>query len=429
MHGTLDARNSGATIGRHVHASFVAGLSALQYSYPEGIVLCTHQVAHAWKWLVSHMFMLKFPQIAEPDPSMAEAEGDELSSYGTGNSSEERMENTREAVAASEGADTGTLFSAIATFARGQAIVIEKLTLLEKVVGHVEFDMTWVRDDMKAVHEVMERIAGNVCDIRDATAEAERPREQVSVDASPPQAVGGKENVEDFTKAPSASTSHGEQQYGGEGVPNWIAGGNEVGSYIDETQAPLNNSCTNIKRLSPPVVGRSDWGYTRVPSPAATSPPCQQPRLSAERAPMEEESQQIEMSCQSAQLPTPLTGRNMWQDFTAAVRDWPPPAVPAIQREEGWVATKRGRWDLTDYGKGNAAREGASEVEDIGAINLNVLLETHGGAAVTRGGRVAEASLCIAGASKNSGNAMGRGTGRGKRLPEVQPRYHTPVRS
>ena len=372
--------------------------------------------------------MPKFPQIAELDPALPQDEDDELSSYGTGNSSEGRMENTRDAVAGSEGGDIETLLSAILTFSRGQAIVIEKLALLERVVGTVQFDMTWVRDDMKAVHQVMERLAEDMCDIRDGTAEVERPREQVSVDASPPQAVGGNGDVEDVTKAPSASTSRGEQQYGGEGVPSWITGGNEGGSYLDETQAPLINPCTNMKSSTALVVGRSDWGYALAPSPGATSPPCQQPRVSADKEPMEEESQQIEMSCQSAQIPTPLTGRTMWQDFTTAVRDWPRPTMPPIEREEGWVATKRGRWDLTDYGKGSAALQGATEVEDIAAANLNAVLERHVGTLQTLGGRDADPSKCIAGSSKNGGNAAGRGYGRGKRLPEVQPRYHTPVR-
>ena len=371
---------------------------------------------------------LKFPQVAEPDPSLAADEADDVSSYGTGHSSEGFMERTRLAVAASEGADIETLFAAIATFSRGQSIVIEKLALLEKVVGTVQFDMTWVRDDMKSVHQVMERIAGHVCNIKETTAEAERLREQVSVDASPPQPCRGKASADDFEKAPSASTTRGEQQRGDDELPNWNADGNEVGSYVEEPVALMLNPVTNMNSVTSPAGGRGDWGYPRVTSPAVTSPLCQQPRVGEERDALEAESQQIQMSCHSTQIPTPLTGRTMWQDFTAAVRDWPPPTMPAMGTEEGWVTTKRGRWDTMDYGKGGVAPERAAGILDFVPLNLNALLETHVGATGMRGGRDVELSKGIAGASNNAGSGTGRGSGRGKRLPEVQPRYHTPVR-
>jgi hypothetical protein len=70
-------------------------------------------------------------------------DGDDIPSYGSEPSSEGRIQSTRLAMAARGSEDMAALFGAIATFARGQAIVIEKLEFLEKAVGTVQFDMTW----------------------------------------------------------------------------------------------------------------------------------------------------------------------------------------------------------------------------------------------------------------------------------------------
>ena len=67
-------------------------------------------------------------------------------------------------VPASVGEDMAALLGGIAQLARGQAIVLERLSFLEKIVGTVQFDMTWVRDDVKSVHEAMDRFADFACD-------------------------------------------------------------------------------------------------------------------------------------------------------------------------------------------------------------------------------------------------------------------------
>ena len=372
------------------------------------------------------MFIRKWPQIAQPQ--MAADDVDDISSYGTGHSSEGRMQDTRDIVAATGEGDMGTLFAAIASYSRGQAILIDRLALLERAVGTVQFDMTWVRDDMKAAREALDRMAEHECDIGGGTAELERPREQVSVDASPLKAWTGKDNAADCAKPPSASTSRGDLPCGDDGVPKWNAGASEVGSHMEDIHALFNSTDTNKPSLTSTPVGRRTWGYACEEMPPVSSPQCQQPRVLTEKDSIEEESEQIEMSCQSTQLPTPMIGRSMWKDFAEAVRDWPAPSVAAPEREEGWVTAKKGRWDTTDYGVGDAEPTLAQQVEDIAALNFRLLLQRQGELASTRGPAEPEPAACIAGPSKIGGNGTGRGSGRGKRLPEVQPRYHTQVR-
>ena len=402
------------------------GVPTLVYGNPARTVSIGERGGCVWE--VWHRFMHECTQVAEKEHSMSGDEGDEVSSYGTGHSSDERMEATRDAVAASGDGDLGTLFAAIATFSRGQSILIEKLTLLEKVVGTVQFDMTWVRDDMKAVHQVMERIAGNVCDLREGVPKVDMPREQVSVHAYPPRVWKGKEQETYIAKPPSASTSRGDPHCGDDGLAGGSVENIDIVHDDDETQDLIRIGDVQFKNIAATGDARRDWGYAREASPPLRLTQWPQTRVIIEMEPLQEESQQIEMSCQSAQLPTPAADRSMWSDFTAAVRDWPAPTEPAAALQEGWVRSKKGNWDITDYGKGLPETGNAPEAEEHVQVNLNFVPERLAGTATTWGEGAMAPTDGILEASKKGPNGMGRGAGRGRGLPAVQPRFHTPVR-
>lgn len=305
---------------------------------------------HACMWQVGNKFMRLLLQIAEKEHSVSAEEGDEGSSYGSGHSSEGLMEPPELAAEAGEEEDMPTLIAAIAALSRGQAIVVEKLTLLEKVVGTLQLEMNSVRDDMKVVHQVMGRVADHVCDIRDVTADVERLKEQVSMDAIPPQHWKEMPHGMEITRAPHASTSRAKPTRGENDDPHSNAGFDEGGYHFDETQTYQHNPDTPMNMTDSPEPDRYEWGYHREISPAERSPPCTQQVVSIDKEPLEEESQQLEMSCQTTQMPT-MVGPSMWADFTRAVRDWPPPSVAGTARDDGWVSTKKGRWDVTINGK------------------------------------------------------------------------------
>lgn len=372
--------------------------------------------------------MRKCPQIAEKEPSLSADDGDECSSYGTETYSQGFLEDCHVAVPTIMGDGLASLNAAIATFSKGQAIVVEKLSLLEKIVGTVQFDMTWVRDDMKGVHHAMEKMSNHVCDLQAATTEVERFKEQVLVDANAMDTWERQGHAQDIRKAPSVSNSHGEQLCGNDAVPYCNTGLNEVGSYIEETQAFENNVETYMNRMSPVGGPRErEWRHANVLSPELGSPPCQQTRARIVEEPLEEESQYIEMSCQSSQLQTQVPGQSMWADFTAAVRDWQAPTPAENGREKGWVTTKKGRWDAMDYRKDRATTTITPEVEGHGALNLNLPPEKQNtpAAAWVSGGNAPSSSNV--GASKKGGIETARGTARPKRPPAVEPRFHTPV--
>ena len=173
--------------------------------------------------------------------------------------------------------------------------------------------------------------------------------------------------------------------------------------------------------------GTMEWGHDNVPSPDMGSPACQQARLSIELEPLQEESQQFEMSCQSTQMPTPATAPSMWTDFATAVRDWRAPTVVEVEGGEGWVSTKKGRWDLTVYGKENVKPIGAHMVEEHGSLNLNLLPKKEGQPELTRGMGDVAADTRIIAARRNVGSGAWRGIAVGRRPPAVQPRFHTSV--
>ena len=370
------------------------------------------------------MLKLRSTQVPEKEHSMSADEDDEGSSYGSGHSSEDIVETTTIAVPVGASEDLAALLGGIAQLARGQAIVLEKMSFLEKLVGTVQFDMIRVRDDMTSVHQAVDRFADYVCDIQDEAGDVERLKEQESLEGSARQGWKGKELALDYPPAPSVTNSHGGGQY----VRNDVASHMEGGNYMADTHPLVQTSVTHTGTLALIETGRREWGYERPTSPDMGSPQCQQTRPSIEREFPQEESQQIEMSCQSTQLPTPATSRSMWNDFTAAVRDWPAPTMAVTEREEGWVSAKKGRWDLAVYGKENVDTGSAQMLEEHGTLNLNLMPENEGPVEKTRGRGCVAASTGITGASKNTSGGAWRGTARGRRPPALQPRYSTSVR-
>lgn len=371
---------------------------------------------YTWNWL----------QLEEKEQDIAGDDVDGSSSDGTGYSTEGELEPSTMVATEGAGDAMAAMNVAIASIAKTQAIMIEKLTLMERAVATVQFDMMWLRDDLKEVHNVMDNIAGHVCDLGDATTEVDALHEQVSVDANMRQAYTEKGNDEDCAKGPSVSTSPGEE-VGVQDVDRQCKDArNDTGTFIEETQSFENIVNTHMTRLSSPDGARErEWGSTRHAPLALCSPPRQSIRESIEANLFQEESHPIEMSCPSSQLQTPLSGRSMWKDFAAAVRDWPPPPPVQNARAEGWVSTKKGRWDTIVYGEERVNTVNEANVEPQTALNLNMPPEKYVTMEGSRRGWDVAPSKTIVESSKNGGN--GRGTTRGRRPPAVQPQYHRTV--
>jgi hypothetical protein len=368
------------------------------------------------------------PQVAEKEVSFTSEDVEAYCSQGTEHSSEGRMERTRPAVAEGGEGDMGTLYAAIATISRGQGILIEKMTMLERAVGTVQFDLTWVRDDVKAVHQVMDRIAECFCDAGEGPLDVDTGRDQVPVEDSPVEHWKEKEPAVDITKTGSPSTSRGDGHSGVDNVPVFMDGAHNPGNDFDVAEVDLHIVSANPGGHTAAVDGRREWEYARVAPPVLRGTPCLETMISIYKEPLESETQFLEMSCQSTPVQTPATGRSMWSDFQTAVRDWPPTSAAATGFEEGWAASKKGRWDTIDHGKDAAISAATATGAEYGGANLKFwpLRQGEPGGAERRG--VVASTESIGGAARKGGNGTGRSSGRGRGLPLVSPRFHTQVR-
>lgn len=366
------------------------------------------------------------PQIAEKEHTFSGDDGEDYLSDGSEHQSHGFLVTPIMEPPVHVGDDPHALSAGIEALSRGQAILIEKITFLEKIVGTVQFDMTWVRDDMKLVNQAMGKFGSEVCDTRGAEPVVEVFKEQESEDARPPQTRKGKEQVQDFPRPPSLSTSLVERACAGDSLPYSTAGGNEAGQCAEERQPYVNHAEAETNIQAVPATGRRDWGYASVASPEVGSPVCQQIRKSTEKDLMQDETQEFEMSCQSTPLQMTATGPSMWSNFADAVRDWPPQAAAGTRREEGCAMSKKGRWDSTEHGKdyAEALRE-PLEADNLFS-HLNSLLHNPG--TTTTGGGIPTPSMCSVDASKKGSAGTWRGTAGARRPPASQPRYHTQVR-
>ena len=177
----------------------------------------------------------RWSQTAENEKVLSVEDDNECSSYATGYSNEGDMEPLEIAETENRGEGLTTMIAAIEAIGATQATVIEKLNVLERALATVQFDMTWVRDDIKGVHNVMENIADQVCGLKDASAKVDRLCEQVLVNANPKQTWRGDTEWEDCLKAPSASPPRSEAVCLEDKELCFNYNGHDVVNYIEET--------------------------------------------------------------------------------------------------------------------------------------------------------------------------------------------------
>ena len=391
-------------------------------------------------------------QSAEKEVVLPADDVDEVSSYGTGNSSEGIPEPPTIIVTDDMGEGLTTMNAAIAALGAAHAIIVEKLTSLENAVVTVQFDMTFVRDDMTGVHNAMDHIAKHVGDLRDGTPQMQKTQGEVHLDASPKQPWTGQGNVEECLMAPGAGAllvnaicldDEGDRC----DIANIEVGGHSADTHTFDNNVELHNNIASILEG-----GRDkEWGVERIASPIYSSPPNHQRRTNIDAEQQEDETQYMDMSCPSNQMQTPMCGPSLWKDFAASVRDWPPPCTtdhditttkaprtpnaPTTTiditttngREEGWGASKKAKWDWADYGHDRANTANAPELEEHEAQNVNLLLEKAMPVAASRGTDDDEPRKNTEGARKNMGHGAGRASARATKPPPMQPRYHTPV--
>ena len=366
-----------------------------------------------------------FLQIFEEEVPVVADGNDECSSYATYNSNDEELEKPEEAPG--EGvldtlrtlrASNATMVASIATMVDSHGTVIEKLGLMEKAVVNAQLDM-------KAVHDAIVQVAENVIELTDFNAQMVRHRGVPCARSTQKEAWKGKALVDEGGNAPPCSTPQGKiactpEENNGKNGSTFPDGG-----YIAETQ----NQTNYAERLSHIASSPEDESVSDREAEYAAALGQSSPRDTEARGGQhvdgaEEESQQLALSCPSAQPRTPAAGAKMWTDFRRAVQMWPPPGPQGHGREDGWVSAKRGRGASPDSEEDTMDTSNVAGVGENSALNLNEPPEKHvpDQAAIVR-----EQFPGNAETSNHKRGGGGRGGARGRRPPRMQPGYHSMV--
>ena len=357
-------------------------------------------------------------------------DSDECSSYGSEDSGEWEMETSKLEVEKTMGEAMQAMKASLASICSVQATVSEKLASLERMVLSVQYDMTRVRNDLKIRHNVIDNIADQVSELRDATAEAERLREHVAVDVGACGTWKANGNVEAHDKSSDILSERDKDVVLPDFDPSYDPPCYQPGSYIEDTpQFEMLAEMNTSTMMTPEEEGPQKGGNGRGALARLCSPPCPQTLGSMDVDELQEESQSVEMTCPSTQLRTPGPLRCMWNDFTDVVRDWPAPTSDGSGRGEGWVSAKRGRGTSPEYGQEKANGGKKSGLISHASLNLNVSPDQHLAEVTMPRRGDDDGNKFHASTTGHGSRGGGRGTARAKRPAAVEPRYHSSVRA
>ena len=311
-----------------------------------------------------------------------------------------------------------------------QATIVEKLAVIGRAIGTVQFDLTWVRDDVRGLQNGMQKLAESVCEMRGAHMEVERLREKMS--PRPSARPSGIEALSamDCGKSNAASLARANQLHRDKDEDTLNPVCEDDVASIEETQF-YDNTADVATNIQPPAkaVGGTDWLNETQMSIGMCSPMGAQTRTSMYVVDQDDETQECEDTFPANNTRTPAGPRSMWTEFTTAVRDLPAPIGASADLAQGWVGAKRARMLPVGTPEQTGAMQVPNAMVEALTLNLNLPPEKH---TDTEGGRDRgkEAMPHDVGAtSRGHGRGSGRGRGRGRRPPPVQPRYHAAVSS
>lgn len=362
---------------------------------------------------------------------MVAEEVGECSSYATEESEDEiHMEPTATETPGNSPDAMRSIVASIAAMDAVQATIVEKLATIERAIGTVQFDMSWVRDDVRGVHTAMEKLAKNVCEMRGAHIEVERLQEQISAKTRPRTSCIEETSAKEHGMATAASLVHGNQFCNDEHQATQNPLCEEDDGSIQETQLH-NNIADTPKNMASTAedAGGNEWLNDTEFSTGLCSPPCAQTRTCMDVDEIDDETQYLEYNCPGGNTQTPLPSRSLWREFTSVVRDLPAPSAVGVHPAQGWVGAKRGPARSPEHAQHRATTPVRVAPNGAGTFNLNLSPEKHLAPEGGRGRGREGVQNDIGGTSRGGGRSGGRGRGRGRRPPPVQPQYHTAVRT
>ena len=375
------------------------------------------------------------PEALETPGATAPEEGDQLSSYATGDSDPEEWLDM-------EVQNSGGLWDkslegmklSLASMDATQRSIVDKLSALEKVVNAVLEDTSWVRGDVRVVHEVVAKLSDHVSVLSNTVATVEGVLEE----KSPPASAWGswKESAPapkpGSTQPPSGTQPHSigedDEEPAGDEERTLLHTGTDGYTAIQETQMYENNISMQRNTMSPPEETEDGgWDKTLYTGRTLSLPTESQPAGDDEDWRVLAASTQVEMTIDCTQSATQAPGRSIWTNLVTTVRDMAGSLQPGENSSEGWVQSKRGRASIGEDGTESNVENMVQNMTGHTNLNLNLSPENSDMRHTVRGSGQNSGTRGRGAGSRGGGRGGGRGAGRGKKPPLVQPRYTTKV--
>ena len=303
--------------------------------------------------------------------------------------------------------------------------ILKTLASLTDAIATLQGDMSWVREDLGVVHEVMENIAEHVSTMGRSGPEPDGVLQCAALEGTTwctwrGEGSGDEHGNEHMTTSDQRGKKHAREENA-----NPVLGGDAAATSILETEEPYMDEGMQLNIATSAEEGDTcDWYNEGNTSPAMWSPPGKQrgPLDVEEVDTQDEETQDMHMSIKCTQGAPREGPVSLWAGFESTVRLV---AADAEDGGSGWVASRRERGGSGEYGPDAGPQIGTSEGRQHATFNLNfspgrvrVAHAMHG-----RGESAAGKNSVV-----NTGGQMrgrGRGNARVRRPPAVDPRYHS----
>ena len=378
--------------------------------------------------VLTALFEIKGKQASkdrEMSAATAPPEGDEFASYSTGESEDDGAPQTPTNSARDAWVDTvDDIKRLIGAADATQNAIVDKLAMLEKLVTCVQEDVSWVRGDVRVVHEALDNMVDHVSTLKSTVTAVDG----LPNDRPPEVSAWGtwKENAHTHDHEFADTTGVAEDelvQLPDEGPSN-VNEAQGLQSAIEETQLFDMNTALHENRTSPgEEAGGEGWLDNAETGSGHRSPRGWQTGGAYEEDSQEPEYHQMEMTLECTQTGTQAPGRSMWSDYTTTVTNMRAPVFVGGNNSNGCSRSKRARGSSLAIDPGNTSETREEEIAQHGGLNLNLSPAWLGAREGMSGRGRNDAATGRGPGSRGGGRGGGRGAGRVKRPPQVQPRY------
>lgn len=347
-------------------------------------------------------------------------EGDEFSSYGTGDSEDDGAFDIRTNLAGDPSSETeGDIKRFIAAVGATQKAIVVKLAALEKLVTSVQEDVTWVRGDVAAVHDIVDNLADHVSMFKSTVAVVEGLPNQRSPEVSAWGPWKGKEFASSREITDYRGHAQDDMDQFGDEEPSDVNAVHEQQTAIAETQLfDMNTTMPAIRTSQGEEGGEEGWFSNLERSRGGQSLVGKQIGFTEEEESVDLGSHQMEMTLHCTQTGPEVPGASTWSNYTTTVKSMAAPTVGGGDNSPNWARSKRARGSGHGDGPGDNANMRAEEEAQRGGLNLNMSPGRPGANEDLMG---IPWNAAVPG--RGAGSRGGRGGGRVKRPMAVQPRY------